>query len=130
MLTAPAHLRGRLSRHSPEAVKDERLEWIRQRTAEGHLQRDIAAAIGIRTATLSMIMVRAGIRRAPVAPLARVAHRHGLRVGSMVRMFDSLPPDLRNELVAEAISQRCNEIGDVIAKRLTADFPKAGGASG
>lgn len=129
MLTAPAHLRGRMTRHSPASLRAERLGWIAARYNEGCRQTDIAAALGITQSTLSTTIENHGIcrRRAPL--LAKRINHTGLRLGRLTDMFDTLPPETREELADEAARMR-GTIADAIAKRLTADFPKSGGASG
>lgn len=116
-LVAPGHLRGRMNRYTSQVFLDQRLDWIRMRTAERHTQAAIADALGIRPLTLNRIMVTAGIRRPPAPPKARDMHRIATRLGSMRGLFDALPPEIRHELLDEAVRSRC-EIKDVIIKRL------------
>jgi len=48
-LTAPAHLRGRMSRYTPQDLRDERIAWALARSAEGWTTPKIAEALGIRS---------------------------------------------------------------------------------
>lgn len=114
-LTAPSHLRGPIPRSDPRW--GERLAWIIQHNDAKHRQSDMAAALGIRQASLSLIMTKAGIHKPYAAPRARAMCRHGLRLGRMVEMFDSLPSDLRADLAREAADLR-GTIADAIAARL------------
>ena len=47
MLTAPAHLRGRMTRYTPKDLRDERMAWVAASYAAGHSQGDIAEALNI-----------------------------------------------------------------------------------
>ncbi|WP_285050590.1 hypothetical protein [Paracoccus sp. SSJ] len=47
MLTAPSHLRGRMTRYTPQEIRDERIAWALARSAEGWTTPKIAAALGI-----------------------------------------------------------------------------------
>ncbi|RDD69224.1 hypothetical protein [Paracoccus versutus] len=114
-LTAPSHLRGPIRRDDPRW--GERLAWIIQHNGARHRQSDMAAALGIRQASLSQIMSKAGIHKPYAAPRARAMFRHGLRLGRMVEMFDSLPPEMRVALVDEAARTGLT-VADVIALRL------------
>ncbi|WP_449043743.1 hypothetical protein [Paracoccus versutus] len=123
MLTAPSHLRGPIRRSDPRW--GERLAWIIQHNGARHRQSDMAAALGIRQASLSQIMAEAGIHKPYAAPRARTMCRRGLRLGRMVEMFDSLPVDLRADLAREATDLR-GTIADAIAARLAPPKNSAG----
>lgn len=127
MLTAPSHLRGPIPRSDPRW--GERLAWIIQHNDAKHRQSDMAAALGIRQASLSQIMTKAGIHKPYAAPRARAICRHGLRLGQMVEMFDSLPGDLRADLAREAADLR-GTIADAIAARLAPPKNGAGSSNG
>lgn len=127
MLTAPSHLRGPIPRSDPRW--GERLAWIIQHNGAKHRQSDMAAALGIRQASLSLIMTKAGIHKPYAAPRARAISRHGLRLGQMVEMFDSLPGELRADLAREAADLR-GTIADAIAARLAPPKNGSGEANG
>lgn len=127
MLTAPSHLRGPIRRSDPRW--GERLAWIIQHNGARHRQSDMAAALGIRQASLSQIMAEAGIHKPYAAPRARTMCRRGLRLGRMVEMFDSLPVDLRADLAREATDLR-GTIADAIAARLAPQKNRAGVGNG
>ncbi|REF72373.1 hypothetical protein [Paracoccus versutus] len=126
-LTAPSHLRGPIRRSDPRW--GERLAWIIQHNDARHRQSDMAAALGIRQASLSLIMTKAGIHKPHAAPRARAMCRHGLRLGRMVEMFDALPVDLRSDLAREAADLR-GTIADAIAARLAPPKTGSGAANG
>jgi transposase len=46
-LEAPKRLRGRMPRHTPARLREERLAWVAARRAEGHSMRAIAKALGL-----------------------------------------------------------------------------------
>lgn len=125
-LTAPSHLRGPIRRDDPRW--GERMAWIIQHNGTRHRQSDMAAALGIRQASLSQIMAKAGIHKPYAAPRARAMFRHGLRLGRMVEMFDGLPPEMRVALVDEAARMR-GTIGDAIGTRLREAAERGEGAA-
>ena len=47
ILTAPDHLKGRMSKWTPQALRDERMAWMLARAKEGHTGPQIAASLGI-----------------------------------------------------------------------------------
>nr|WP_010400356.1 hypothetical protein [Paracoccus sp. TRP] len=61
-LTAPDHLRGRMSRWTPQELRDERAAWIMARAAEGWTMPPIARALGIRPLAVNKIAYDAGYR--------------------------------------------------------------------
>jgi len=117
-LIAPAHLRGRMTRHTPQQLRDERIAWITASYAAGHSQGDIADALGIGQSALSTAMLKAGIIRRLVPPHAKRLSSMGLRIGRMDHLFDGLPPEMRVELVDEAARTGLT-VADVIAARLS-----------
>ena len=128
-LTAPAHLRGRMTRYTPQEIRDERMAWVAASYAAGHSQGEIADALGICRSALSTAMLKAGIVRRLVPPEAKRLSGMGLRLGWMGRLFDGLPPETRDELAAEAARMR-GTIADAIAARLTPPKNRAGAPNG
>ena len=126
-LTAPSHLRGPIPRSDPRW--GDRLAWIIQHNGAKHRQSDMAAALGIRQASLSRIMTKAGIHKPHATPRARAMCRHGLRLGRMVEMFDALPAETREDLAFEAARMR-GTIADAIAARLAPQKNRAGEVNG
>ena len=61
-LTAPPHLRGRMSRWTPQALRDERLAWMLARGREGHSSAAVADALGIGQKAAHHAMHKAGWR--------------------------------------------------------------------
>lgn len=116
-LTAPAHLRGRMYRWTPQALRDERIAWMAARIAEGHTQGELAAALGITQSTISTTAQNHGLRRHRAPLRAKGVGSLGIRVGRLVDMFDGLPPETREDLAAEAARMR-GTIADAIAMRL------------
>lgn len=116
-LIAPDHLRGRMTRHTPQQLRAERISWITASYAAGHSQGDIADALGIGQSALSTAMLKAGIIRRLAPPEAKRLSSMGLRIGRMDRLFDGLPPETRVALVDEA-ARKGSTIADAIAARL------------
>ena len=61
-LTAPPHLRGRMTRYTPQEIRDERIAWALARAAEGWTTPKIAAALGIRSEVIRKKMRAHGWR--------------------------------------------------------------------
>ncbi|SEU02859.1 hypothetical protein SAMN04489858_12040 [Paracoccus homiensis] len=59
-LTAPKHLRGRMNRWTPQALRDERREWALARGKEGHTVPAIAEALGIARQNARTMLTEAG----------------------------------------------------------------------
>lgn len=79
-LVAPKHLRGRMSRYTPEAIRRERLEWAAE-AYKTHKLKDIAEALGVGSATLGTSLNKIGAYR-PCDPLSDSAlERAGIRLG-------------------------------------------------
>lgn len=128
-LTAPEHLRGRMTRHNPPRIRDERAAWIKARCDEGHGQGDIAAALGIHFSTVSSILHNRGLSK-PRAPLcAKGVNQLGVRLGRLVDLFDGLPVEVREQLADEAAQRRVS-IADAIAMRLSAAAMGSGATNG
>ncbi|AZV00259.1 hypothetical protein [Paracoccus kondratievae] len=118
-LTAPDHLRGRMSRWTPQELRDERAAWIMARAAEGRQQNDIAAALGIDPSTVSTTLHNRGLSKPRPAICANGVSYVGLRLGRLADLFDSLPGAVREQLAGEAARKRVS-IADAIAMRLAA----------
>ncbi|RQP04121.1 MAG: XRE family transcriptional regulator [Paracoccus sp. BP8] len=128
-LTAPSHLRGRMTRHNPPHIRDERAAWIKARCDEGHRQGDIAAALGIHDSTVSSILHNRGLSK-PRAPLcAKGVKQLGVPLGRMTDLYDGLPGALREQLADEAAQRRVS-IANAIAMRLSAAAMGAGAPNG
>lgn len=61
-LTAPDHLRGRMTRWTPQEIRDERIAWVLARAAEGWTSPRIAAALGVDDSGLRSQMLAHGWR--------------------------------------------------------------------
>lgn len=61
-LTAPDHLRGRMTRYTPQEIRDERIAWVLARAAEGWTSPRIAAALGVDDSGLHSQMLAHGWR--------------------------------------------------------------------
>ena len=59
-LIAPAHLRGRMPRSKPEALRSERISWAAKVSREGRLNIEIAAALGITEHSVGAILKHVG----------------------------------------------------------------------
>lgn len=127
-LTAPSHLRGRMTRYTPQEIRDERMTWVAASYAAGHSQGEIADALGIGRSGLSTAMLKAGIVRRLVPPEAKRLSGMGLRLGWMGRLFDGLPPETRVALVDEA-ARKGSTIADAISARLAPSKNGAGAAN-
>ncbi|MDQ7262245.1 helix-turn-helix transcriptional regulator [Paracoccus sp. PS-1] len=128
-LTAPDHLRGRMTRHNPPHIRDERAAWIKARCDEGHRQGDIAAALGIHDSTVSSILHNRGLSK-PRAPLcAKGVKQLGVRLGRLTDLYDGLPGEIREKLADEAAQQRVS-IADAIAARLAPQKNRSGAPNG
>lgn len=117
-LTAPDHLRGRMSRGTPQELRDERVAWIKARCNEGYKLKNIAAALGLNPSTVSTTLHNRGLSK-PRAPIcAKGVNSAGLRLGRLSDLYDSLPGALREQLADEAARRRVS-IADAIALHLT-----------
>lgn len=128
-LTAPSHLRGRMTRHTPKALRDERISWMADRIAEGYTQAEMAAALGVTQSTISTTAQNHGLCRRSAPLKAKGVRSVGIRTGRLIDMFDGLPPETREELAAEAARMR-GTIADAIAARLTPPKNRAGVGNG
>lgn len=118
-LVAPSHLRGRMLRHIPKAIKEERLAWIKARRDEGYTQAPIAAALGIDRSTVSSILHDYGASPKRTPLLAKRVNHIGLRLGRLSTLYDRLPQEMREALAVEAARMR-GSIEDAIVSRLAA----------
>lgn len=61
-LTAPDHLTGRMTKHTPQHIRDERAQWALEAGQAGHSADAVAEALGVATFTARTIMTKAGWR--------------------------------------------------------------------
>ena len=59
-LVAPAHLMGRMTKWTPEAIRDERTQWAVQQGRAGYSSGDVGAALGIAQPNAWNIMILGG----------------------------------------------------------------------
>ena len=59
-LAAPAHLTGRMSKWTPQALRDERAAWSADQGRMGYSSGDVAVALGIGQANAYQAMVQGG----------------------------------------------------------------------
>mgnify|MGYP003562138475 FL=1 len=59
-LTAPDHITGRMLKHTPQHIRDERAQWALEAGQAGHSAAAVAEALGISAANARVIMVNAG----------------------------------------------------------------------
>ena len=59
-LTAPDHLTGRMSKHTPQNIRDERSAWALEAGQAGHSAEAVGEALGISGVNARVIMVNAG----------------------------------------------------------------------
>lgn len=59
-LTAPDHLKGRMSRWTPQSLRDERMAWMLDRAREGYPGAQIARALGVAQANVAAYLRAAG----------------------------------------------------------------------
>lgn len=119
-LIAPEHLRGRMPRSKPEALRSERISWAAKVSREGRLNIEIAAALGITEHSVGAILKHVGGCQRPRAAVSSASlYSQGLRFGSGVAaIYDALPDAIRESLASEAARGDGN-ISSVIIKRLT-----------
>lgn len=106
-----------MSRHTPEARRLERAEWIRGKIEAGCSQHDIALALGIDQSTISTTMANYGISKPRPLLVASKLSSIGVRLGRMDEFFNMLPGEMRDSLVDEA-ARRGDSIVQVVARRL------------
>ena len=128
-LTAPSHLRGRMTRHTPKDLRDERIARMAARIAEGCTQAEMAAALGVTQSTISTTAQNHGLCRVRAPLVDKRVTKTGIRMGRLIDMFDGLPPETREELAAEAARMR-GTIADAIAARLAPPKNRAGAPNG
>ena len=124
-LTAPPHLRGRMSRATPQALLDERATWMIERYTDGASQRAIARALGLSAPAVQNCLHKRGVYpRGPKTPFAHELNLTGLRLGgSMTSLFNGLPGKLRDVLIDEA-ARGDGTICGAIAQRLIEDMKR------
>ena len=59
-LTAPAHLAGRMTKWTPEAIRQERTQWAVQQGRRGYSSGDVGSALGIAQRNACRIMILGG----------------------------------------------------------------------
>lgn len=59
-LTAPDHLTGRMTKHTPQAIRDARTAWVMEAKRAGHSTAAIAEGLGIRERNAFAILKAAG----------------------------------------------------------------------
>lgn len=59
-LTAPDHLTGRMTKWTPQHIRDERAQWALEAGQAGHSTYAVAEALGVNQITAHNIMVKAG----------------------------------------------------------------------
>ena len=61
-LTAPDHLTGRMTKWTPQHIRDERAQWALKAGLAGHSAEAVGEALGIAPRNAHTIMVNAGWR--------------------------------------------------------------------
>ena len=61
-LTAPDHLTGRMTKHTPQELRDERAQWALEAGQAGHSAEAVGEALGISGVNARKIMINAGWR--------------------------------------------------------------------
>lgn len=59
-LTAPPHLTGRMTKWTPQHIRDERAQWALEAGRAGHSAKAVGDALGITDVNARVIMVNAG----------------------------------------------------------------------
>lgn len=59
-LVAPAHLAGRMSKWTPQALRDERSQWAADQGRKGYASNDVAVALGIGQQNAYQTMIAGG----------------------------------------------------------------------
>ena len=98
VLKAPAHLRGKIGRWSPQALKDERLEWVRKNTH--HHTENIAAALGIGQTRVCRLRAQAGVKRNELSREGIFYRR--IKAGYVMSAVLAMPPEAQDALEARA----------------------------
>lgn len=95
-LTAPEHLKGDM-RNRNARLREERLNWMLARAAEGHSGRAIARALNINPSRSSAILSEVGfIRRC--CNNTEVLRSKGIQTGTAGNSIDAMPYDARDRL--------------------------------
>lgn len=95
-LTAPDHLRGRMSKHTPAALKDERNAWAAQAARDGHSMTAISAALGIGDNPTRQAVINGGYHRQSSELI--LLSRNGIRIGGRSAMNRRLDHDTQRKL--------------------------------
>ncbi|WP_313349805.1 hypothetical protein [Paracoccus sp. (in: a-proteobacteria)] len=119
MLTAPAHLRGRMPESIHDPLRIERNAWIAARAAEGHTRRAIGDALGVTHQTVSSVLCRRGLKskRGPARPTQWVTSA-GIQLGSVGPAFVRMPDAAQNHIANIAAKTGCT-IADAMAQCVT-----------
>lgn len=124
MLTPHDHIKGRLGKHTPQAIRDERDKWCADMISAGHSCRVIGEALGIGRPEAYKAGRRAGWVK-PVSTYPKRLHDQirglGIKFGPLVPAFSAMPQADQDRLI-NLSSRR----GQTIAEALVQHFVEAG----
>lgn len=101
-LDAPEWMRGPMDSGASRIVMKARRAWIVTARRDGHTLKEIAGALGIKTARVACILSEEGVRTRPVSGPLRRAEHVGIKYGSVKRALHSMPVKAQDRIAALA----------------------------
>lgn len=117
-LKAPEHLFGKLGKHTPQELRDERDRWVAQARRDGYSLGDTARAIGLSEAAAMGAASRGGWTP-PRLIIPSEPSRYGFRLGNIEKSVRSMPDEAQERLMA-AVARSGKTMVQVLAEHWAA----------